>query len=139
MSTTRKPAEQAASEQSERRRAVREILKPSPVRLHHVPNWLRLRMLRTYGCSHGILSGWAVLHHATGDNRGWLDHCGSTLLPNGQRAFVSEPYGFSEQTAADLNAFCRPMGLRWSVKANSEWFPGSTVRIVIYPPEGREV
>ena len=128
------PATRQPSEYAKQREAVRKLLKPSPVRLNHIPNWLRLRMLRAFGCPNRDTSAWAVLYHATGDRRRWLDHFGSTML-RGRRVFVSEPYGFSAESAADLEAFCRPMGVKWSVDSNSEWNPGSTVRVSIEEPE----
>ena len=123
-----------ADKYREEREAVRAILHPSPVRLHHVPGWLRLRMLGVFGCGGGSTSGWAVLHHAAGSWPSWLDHFGSTVLPNGKRAFVSEPYGFTPEMAEELKAFCSPMGLSWHVDPNAEWYPGRTVRIVIQEP-----
>ena len=113
----------------------RKLLGPSEVRLHHIPGWLRLRMLRAFGCGKYDSNGWSVLHHAVGDRRRWLDHIGSTTLSNGRRAFVSEPYGFSSGMAKELEAFCVPMGLDWRVSGNAEWYPGSTVRIVIEEPQ----
>ncbi len=42
----------AAAKQQEFFRQARAILKPSEVRLNHVPNWFRLRMLKTFhGCT----------------------------------------------------------------------------------------
>lgn len=128
--TTNRPV----SEHAQRREAVRAILKPSPVRLHHIPNWLRLRMIRAFGCPGRDTAAWPVLWHAVGERRRWLDHFGSTLS-HGRQVFVSEPYGFSAESAADLEAFCRPMGVKWSVDSNSEWNPGSTVRVSIEEPE----
>ena len=125
----------ATEKQRQHIEAARKLLKPTPVRLRHVPNWLRLRMLKAFGCSNRDTAGWAVLNHATGGiNPSWLDHWGSTVLPSGQRAFVSEPYNFGAETARAVQAFCEPAGLRWHVDANSEWYPGWTVRIEITEP-----
>jgi len=116
--------------------AARELFKPSPVRLHHVPDWLRRRMLKAFGSAHRDTSGWGVLNHALrGGQDFWLDHWGTTTLPNGHRAFVSEPYGFTPEMARGLQEFCKPMGVSYYVSANSWWYPGWTVRIVIEEPE----
>jgi hypothetical protein len=69
----------------------------STVRAKHLPNWLRLGLLKAFGCQDGDTSGASVLYHALGcigwDGWStWLDHWGSTKLSDGRVAFVSEPY-----------------------------------------------
>ena len=127
-----------AEAQKKRILAFREMFRPSPVRLQHVPDWLRRRILKAHGCRDGMTDGWSVLHNAAGPMPRWLDHFGSTTLPNGKRAFVSEPYGFTHEMATELQAFCEPMGLRYHVSANAWWNPPSTVRIVIEEPDKEE-
>ena len=115
----------------------RELLKPIPVGLPSVPNWLRLKMLKAFGCPDRATDGHSVLWHAiskTARHGRWVDHFGSSEL-YGRPAFVSEPYDFSAGTAQDVSAFCDPMGLRWVVCSNSYWFPGRTIRIAIYDPK----
>ena len=117
----------------------RELLKPSEVRLHHVPNWFRLRMLKAFGCSDGDTTGWDVLHRAVrihfGDNAHWLDHFGSTKYA-GSVAFASEPYemAVTPDAVARLDAFTEKLGIKWHLSANSFWYPGWTIRILLYEP-----
>ena len=115
----------------------RKLLKPAPVRLHHVPNWLRLRILKAFGCRNGWTNGEDVLQRAVRQTSTslWLDHWGSAEL-KGKRVFISEPYNVTKQTIADIGAFCEPMGLEFYISANSWWLSGWTVRIVTYEPEG---
>ena len=119
----------------------REVLKPEPVRLHHVPNWLRLRMKETFGAPYQVTSGDGVLFHAsskTGKGR-WLDHWGSSHDRGGERrTFVSEPYDITPETVRDIISFTEPMGLDFYISSNSYWFPGRTVRVVIPCPDDKE-
>lgn len=110
---------------------LRERLKPSPVRIGHVPNWFRLALLKAYGCAFGDTSGAGILHEASIRWRGsWLDHWGSTRLANGEVVFVAEPYDFSPANAAECEQIAVALGCRWYPEANSWWWPGQTKRIV---------
>ena len=54
----------------------------SPVRLHHLPNWLRLRLLKLITCKR-FTHGDAVAFEAQREfGLTWLDHWGSTWLPD---------------------------------------------------------
>lgn len=117
----------------------RWLLRPAPVRLHHVPNWLRRRILRTLGCRDGLTKGPNVLMHAVSRTTkpsasSWLDHWGSSRQ-NDVTVFVTEPYSVTEGCLQAVGAFCRVLHLEWYVSSNTWWFPGRTVRIVIYEPE----
>jgi hypothetical protein len=112
---------------------------PTRVRLHHVPNWLRLRAMGRTGASYGtagvcVLEGamQAAADGASGSCR-WLDHWGSTTLPDGTAAFVSEPYGLSGGSMRSVLKFAELLDLNVVVQAASEWNPGSTIRIVFTP------
>lgn len=114
----------------------RRILEPTEVRLHRVPKWLRLLMLQKFGCRNRDTSGGGVLWNAvqTDSCGGWLDHWGSTMMC-GKLCFVSEPYNVTAEKVADVDAFAARLGVQWSLSANSWWYPGHTVRIVLWPPE----
>lgn len=120
----------------------REILKPTPVRLHHVPRWLakRLRVYqRTWGGRKSPTSGHGLLDEARRKLAipgHWLDHAGSTKI-GGVEVFVSEPYGFTPDMARGLDQLSKDTGLEWWVESNSWWYPGHTVRIVICDPNSR--
>ena len=116
--------------------ALRRQLKPSAVRLHHVPDFFRRRLLKAYGCSYGDNSGYGALGHAERKHGWhWVDHPGSTTY-RGRPAFVSEPYQLSFEDHAAIDALCRECNLAYFVSANSWWNPGSTLRVLIYEPEG---
>ncbi len=111
----------------------RRLLRPSPVRIHHIPNWFRLALLKAYGCDRGDTSAHSVLRHAehaSGQWWHWLDHWGSTTY-HGRPCFVSEPYHLSEADVAAIAELCRRCNLDFHLSSNSWWFPGSTVRAVI--------
>lgn len=119
---------------------MRRILKPSPVRLDHLPNWLRLRCLKVFGSPwHGGTCGWAAreamrkavdaqFSHVT-----WLDHQGSTPMVGGGVAWVTEPYGDVERLAPVMSWLAHRLGCRWYVTSNSWWYPGFTVRGGLHP------
>lgn len=110
----------------------RKLLSPTPVELHKVPNWLRLRILKAYPGS-GNITGHQALCEAV-DNAEWLDHWG-TAQDSGKGVFVSEPYHFNTAAALQLDEFCRRIDCRWTICANSWWLPASTLRIEITPRE----
>jgi hypothetical protein len=123
--------------------AARELLKPTPVRLHHVPNWLRLRILAAIRAGriprapwnrYCGTDGWSVLMHVQsciGDR--FLDHFGSTHY-RGRPCFVNEPYLSSEDMDKNRR-FAELLGLHWVVSSNSWWFPGNTTRIAFWEPD----
>ena len=116
--------------------SAREILQPTTVNLCHVPNWLRLRLLKEFGCRDRSTSGFDVLQHASNIHfcfpSDWLDHWGST---EGGRVFVSEPYQVMPRVVALLDSFAKRLGIVWHIDANSWWNPGSTIRLAFYEHE----
>ena len=136
------------NEVQERIDAARLLLKPSPVRLHHMPRWFvtALKPIREER-RRGRLGSYVQddLLAFVGSGEHWLDHWGSTKAPvrrlgrEGElrEYFVSEPYGFTAETAAGLNRLAEATGLVWSIESNSWWYPGATVRIVFEKPEAK--
>ncbi len=118
--------------------AARNLLEPSPVRLHHVPNWFRLRLLRAYGCDRGDTSGFAMLCFATTGCAcslpTWIDHWGS-CDHRGKTAFVTEPYSLAPADLQQIDAIAKRCGIAWHITSNSWWFPGSTIRVLLYESE----
>ena len=117
----------------------RELLKPSPVRLHHVPGWLtkriKQRLGRLPGCHYADDRLREVASMAAGSVMcdSWLDHWGSTTH-RGRKAFVTEPYADRSHIEAALR-FADLLGLQVEFAANSWWYPGSTLRIAFYLPD----
>lgn len=124
---------EVARKVEERIEAARELLKPSPVDLHKVPNWLRRRMLAAFGCHYGNTSGSAVLHHAMRQlaEDHWLDHWGATTWGN-HPAFVAEPYQLWTRDLQSIEQFADRCGIAWHVTPNSWWYPGWTLRVLFY-------
>jgi len=114
--------------------ALRAFYKPTAVHLNHVPNWFRLSLLRSFGCSRGDTSAFGLLHYVLG-RAGWLDHCGSTVLHDGRVAFVSEPYSLSPLESLICDSLADELGCNYWPDANSWWFPGRTTRIVFAQSE----
>lgn len=115
----------------------RKLLGARKVKLHDVPTWLKKR-LRAYRKRKHLLPLPASLlleNTDTGGVHGWLDHFGTVDHPRLGKVFVSEPYGLTDDGALSLAAYCKVLGLEWYVDANSWWYPGHTVRIVIYEHE----
>lgn len=117
--------------------AARELLKPTPVRLHHVPQWLMRRLKPMRPRFDG-----RYLHHSasvvldevvTASGGRWLDHWGSTTIGVQQR-FVAEPYQVTAADVASLEKIAKATGLEWYLCPNSWWYPGATIRIVIREP-----
>ena len=125
----------------------------SPVRLHHVPNWLRLRMLRAFGTSDGYTAGCHVLENAVASAEkwvrylndlvggqpyfvpSWLDHWGSTVI-DGNDCFVSEPYMKFPPDQRDLavpHNFAVSTNCRLLILPQSAWNPPSTIRLLFKP------
>lgn len=135
---------QAEIRQRQHIEAARELLKPSPVRHHHVPDWLRRRCLKRFGTGgNGDTSGWHVIHHAVeqvvdGRSRHWLDHFGSTTIGD-RRAFAIEPYNLTRPCLADVFRLGDELGLDVEIDANSWWYPGRTIRVLFFEPtEGNQ-
>jgi hypothetical protein len=116
--------------------AARELLKPTEVRLHHCPDWLRKVLLKVYGCRHRDTSAWGVMQHAFADAH-WLDHWGSSRIGE-KLCFVSEPYHVDVASQIQIKAIADRIGCNWYLSANSWWYPSQTIRIVIEPPNAAE-
>jgi hypothetical protein len=118
-------------------RAARKLLQPSPVRLHHVPQWLIRRIRERLGKPQRLHPGGPdYLHYAVSvmgerDRASWLDHWGSTATPAGRPAFVSEPY-LRPDMVQQAEAFAKTLGLEFAISANSEWYPGNTIRLMFW-------
>lgn len=127
----------AVKAQREMIEAARALLRPTPVKLHHVPNWFRMALLRGFGCADCRTSGEDVLHYAIDCVRrrnyfsSWLDHWGSTAYQS-RPNFVSEPYNITEDNVKEIAEIARKSGCKWFLTANSWWFPGATIRIAFY-------
>jgi hypothetical protein len=121
------------SEQAQMRhiREARELLKPTEVNLHHFPNWLRRALLKEFGCRYRDTSSWGVKEQVFG-GACWLDHWGTSTI-NDRLCFVSEPYNVSMADQIRIDEIAKRIGCRWYLSANSWWFPGWTIRIVIEP------
>ena len=125
----------------------REVLRPSKVKINHMPGWLTKRMLVAKKAGKfsslflsrsgsnmmvEILAAMPRLSH-------WADHFGSTILARGGKGprefFVAEPYGLTEQSALGAIQFAEMLDLGIEIDANSWHYPGSTVRIIFWPKE----
>ena len=121
--------------QNQRIDELRAIMKPSPVRLHHVPDWFRLVLLRHVGCRWGNTQGCAVLSHAQAAlGLTWMDHWGSTPFRD-TVAFVSEPYQLSRNEVESIDDLAKLIGCHWHICPNSWWYPGSTLRVLMFQEE----
>lgn len=115
----------------ERIAAERKRTGVSEVRLHHLPNPHRLRLMKRFGTDPpGYSAGWAVLMNAIRNYGGWLDHWGSTVL-DGVRVFVSEPY-LNPSDIPKAEQFASDAGFRIEFREESWWNPPSTSRIIFW-------
>ena len=116
----------------------RAVLRPSEVKLHRVPGWLRLRLLKAFGCRDHDTSGCGVLQHAmkhlagNGWLDGWMDHWGSSTIGD-RRVFVAEPYTLTLAEHGAIERLCAAIDCECWLSSNSWWYPGHTLRIVITP------
>ena len=113
----------------------RELLKPSEVKLHRVPNWLRSRLLKMkkagkFTCD--STSSATMLHSAicaTGVPPQVLDHWGTTTWYD-EEVLVTEPYSpnllHMAKIAKFLGVGCKGSGKSWH-------YPGYTTRILFTP------
>lgn len=107
----------------------RKLLRPSEVRLHRVPGWLRSQLAKTIGC--GGYNGEEALRRAMAATNSTrvFDHWGSTVI-NGGKAFVSEPYPAGPEQMTAAIRFAEAADLDLFVSANSWWFPSQTIRFI---------
>lgn len=124
-------------------KARREILQPTPVALNRVPRWLRLRLLaatrgrRALGASVSGLSLWGDAQLMFGIR---FDHFGTTTYC-GKPAFCSEFYDLVFAEMSRIETLCRAIGCEWTLQANSWWYPGETLRVILFEaddPSGSE-
>jgi len=115
---------------------LRSILKPSVVRLHHVPGWLKKRIRRRFDLWAWCYSPEHFLLNSYPSPAKWIDHFGSTILPDGSVAFVSEPYGDIERVRETVSVFAAEIGVDCFFTTNSYWYPGATIRIGLHEGPG---
>jgi hypothetical protein len=117
--------------------------RPSPVRLHHLPNWLRLSWLRKVKVAprhySRLVSGWAVgveideylsermPHHGVA-----LDHWGSSTI-GGVLCLVSEPYQDIETCRALFAPCAALLGCACAASTVAIW-QRSCRRAILFPP-----
>lgn len=112
---------------------LREERKPSHVNLGNAPRWLLRRITRRFGGKQ-----YNALYHtlpcAINPEFGHsvLDHWGSTILTDGSKAFVTEPYATKERLASVMSWIASEIGCEWCVSDNSEWYPPGTIRGMLY-------
>lgn len=141
------PKENDTTRQQELRiKAARELLEPTPVRLHHFPLWMKQAMNRV-AKARGFtftrdsimpLGRFEELLHSLmapeiRHKNARLDHWGSSRTAN-EESFVSEPYGMTVEAFAAWELFAELAGLKCCLSPNSYWYPGSTMRIEIVQP-----
>jgi hypothetical protein len=122
-----------AKRQLEQIETARELLRPSEVRLHHVPNWLRRRLLEKIGTEFRLTDGGSVIRYAMDRLKIRFDHWGSTKFC-GTTAFVSEPYA-SADDITDAVRFAEAVDLELRILPNSWWYPGQTLRLLFMLPK----
>jgi hypothetical protein len=122
--------------------SVRELLKPTPVRLHHVPQWLNVavsRVAKAQGwkipanMDHPVRFGWCLDQLGADGCKGLsgsLDHFGSWKAGK-REGFCGEPYQLNAREIAAWEAFAELAGLECYVSADSWWYPGWTLRISV--------
>ena len=115
----------------------RRLLNPSPVQLHRVPGWLRKRLRKAFHHEAWETSGPQLLLAAVrkiGGHNGdaVMDHWGTTTDAKGRPVFVTEPYGLTATGLETIQALASACKCEWRVEANSYWYPGHTVRVVLY-------
>jgi hypothetical protein len=120
---------------------VREMLQPSPVKRGVAPRWVLKGVKRAIEDGRipkpdaALTSGGTALEEATrllGSS--WKDHAGKFTW-DGIEFLVSEPYAdrIDLRMLTELERFTEALGTSYFFSANSEHFPGRTVRMVIGP------
>jgi hypothetical protein len=107
--------------------AARAQYRPTPVKRGHFPRWFVRRWGRRFGKGTDILN---QLRTFLRDNGAAiiLDHYGSTTLPNGCLAFVTEPYIEHCDIEGALAIVAGELKCDYLVDDNSWHYPGETVR-----------
>lgn len=118
---------------------------PTPVWLHHLPNWLRLAWVRTRRPTDVIPrsspSSWSVAQEIDRDVSAFnaragrwcsLDHWGTTIL-GGVVAFVNEPYAKDPDAQVMFDGLAGRVGAAHGYARGSAWGNG-TMRVLLFPP-----
>ena len=120
---------------------LREILQPSPLKRGLAPRWvltavkLAIKEGRIPKLKAALTSGATALEEATRVlGASWTDRIGKFKW-DGIEFLVSEPYAerIDRRMLSELEDFAQAVGTSYFFSANSEHFPGRTVRIVIGP------
>lgn len=109
---------------------LRRLRRPTPVNSDDVPKWFVKRWVKRFGrgeFSH-ILCDLHVFLGKIENGSNLLDHYGSTVLPNGCLAFVTEPYLPASYIAGPMAAVAKELKCDWYVGDDSWWLPGHTIR-----------
>lgn len=113
----------------------------SEVRHGHVPNWLRRKALKLL---RPPVYRWDTSQHEAYcridrfceanilQSFGFIDHWGSTKLPNGRIGFVTEPYATYEMAEHPAQKLSEQLGIDWFFSKYGWWYPGYTIRIVFH-------
>jgi len=62
----------------------------------------------------------------------FMDHQELFILDNGEPVYVSHPYYIDDDAFSYLTKFCELNGLHFDVDANSWYYPGFTVKLMIW-------
>jgi hypothetical protein len=123
-----------------RSQKVRELLETEPLNCSRPPIWLRAAVKQAISDGRlpknkcPINSARAAFDHATKAlGHSWADHVGSLKDSDGIELLVSEPYAerINGDSLAQLDRFCRALDTSYLISANSEWYPGRTLRIIV--------
>lgn len=115
--------------------ALRKLLKPGEVRLHHLPSWVGNALRKAFK-QRKYDDPVSCLFNAFRGMESIVDHWGSidpaSDLAFRLRPFVLEPYSISAERLARCEEVARVCGANVVVEANSWWYPGRTIRIAFY-------
>ena len=130
--------------QADRIEQLRAERRPSWVRLHHLPGWMRQRCLKAFGSPwDGGISPYAAMQSMTRavavhfPGAIWLDNWGSTVLPSGDCVWVTEPFAGAEQLEPVIEWLATQLGCGWFISDNAWHSPGQTTRGVLHRKGGR--
>jgi hypothetical protein len=138
-----------------KRKPYRDAAQLAKPRLHHVPQWLRLRLFAAVRSARATakanppgladhiraLASVDVYYSAFADAmlrsvfaafdvESVLDHWGSLTRPDGRRSLVGEPYGLPNADAVGrLKAVAAALGCELSIQEHGWWNPPATCRI----------
>lgn len=98
------------------------------LKYHEAPEWFQKRLREKYGEPPTPYSSVADWLRAVSSAR-WVDHWGTLCSPNGQNAFVAEPYELFPEDMQDILNLARVTECWLLVTATSSWYPTRTLRI----------